>query len=190
MQIIWKRLNIWVYRYLARWAENARAKASPLLLASSVPPSLATAWHIFTSWKQTKYLARIHAYQYHYKIPVFTSFLQSPWNPNWELGKNKVIWCNQLQKSISLISSYIHTAEVEPFSIFRNKKKKKKMMGKNLFGNKFSLAVFKNISWKWIIFKKKTKILSIMFSKDVSTLTFKNDAKKEHIFVFWKQECF
>ena len=63
-------------------------------------------------------------------------------------------------------------------------------MGKNLFGNKFSLAVFKNISWKWIIFKKKTKILSIMFSKDVSTLTFKNDAKKEHIFVFWKQECF
>jgi len=32
--------------YLAKWAENARAKASPLLLASSVPPSLATAYHI------------------------------------------------------------------------------------------------------------------------------------------------
>lgn len=32
--------------HLARWAENARANASPLLLASSVPPSLATAYRM------------------------------------------------------------------------------------------------------------------------------------------------
>lgn len=34
--------------YLAKCAENARAKASPLLLASSVPPSLATAYECTT----------------------------------------------------------------------------------------------------------------------------------------------